>query len=68
MHGTPVNVTPPAREGESPFSASYRREWEAFLRVVRGEAEAPDLEEQLALHRVMEAIHVSAREGREVTL
>ncbi len=69
MHGAPVDVTPPgARSLEDPFSASYRAEWEHFLRVVRGEVPPPDLADQLVLHRVMGAIRRSAEEGREVDL
>ena len=69
MHGTPVDVTPATSESKTdPFSASYRKEWEHFLRVLRGDKQAPELAEQLLLHRTMEAIQRSAHEGREVTL
>ena len=69
MHGAPLNVTPPVggRVGD-PFSASYRAEWEHFIGIVRGSTPAPDLTDQLRLHRVMEAIRRSAQEGVEVTL
>jgi predicted dehydrogenase len=69
MHGAPVNVTPP-REGvrESAFSLSYRAEWAYFLDAVRGAVPAPELEDQILLHRVMEAIYRSAAEGCEVAL
>ncbi len=69
MHGAPVNVTPPVDEPlGDPFSTSYRAEWEHFLAVARGESPAPDLGDQLLLHRVMEAIQSSAQSGREVIL
>ena len=69
MHGAPVDVTPRlADDPQDPFSRSYRAEWEHFLSMVRGETPAPDLAEQLLLHRTLEAIQRSAREGREVTL
>ncbi len=69
MHGAAVNVTPATGESQTnPFSASYRREWEHFLGILRGERPAPELAEQLLLHRTMEAIQRSAHEGREVIL
>jgi len=69
MHGTPMNVTPPQDAGpRDSFSASYHSEWAEFLAVVRGERPAPALDDQLLLHRVMEAIYQSAAEGREVAL
>ncbi len=68
MHGTPVDVTPRLADDEDPFTRSYRTEWDYFLRMVRGEIPAPDLGDQLLLHRTMEAIQRSAREGHEVTL
>ena len=69
MHGTPVNVTPTgAREGENPFTASYRAEWASFIAAVRGDVAAPPLDDQLTLHKVVQAIYLSAREDREVTV
>lgn len=68
MHGTPVNVTPAGEESGDPFSNSYRAEWEHFLAMVRGAAPAPALTDQLMLHRVLEAVYRSAREGSEITL
>lgn len=69
MHGVPVDVTPATGESQGdPFSASYRSEWDHFLGVVKGERPAPELAEQLLLHRTMEAIQLSAREGREIIL
>ena len=69
MHGAAVNVTPATGESQTnPFSASYRREWEHLLGILRGERPAPELAEQLLLHRTMEAIQRSAHEGREVIL
>jgi len=35
---------------------------------VRGEAKPPDLEDHLALHRVIDAIYKSADDGRDVLL
>ena len=69
MHGAPVDVTAP-HEGGYPdvFGAAYREEWTHFLNVVRGRAPVPDLEDQVLLHEVMEAIARSAAEGCEVSL
>lgn len=67
LHGTPMNVTPTGAAGrENVFSASYRAEWARFLAMVRGEVEAPDLDDQLVLHRTVDAIYRSARDGRAV--
>ncbi len=69
MHGTPMNVTPSgAASGEDAFSASYRAEWAHFIALVRGEVPRVSLDDQLTLHRTLDAIHGSAREGREVSL
>lgn len=69
MHGTPMNVTPSgAAGGENVFSASYRAEWAHFLAAVRGEIPPPGLDDQIVLHRTMEAIRRSANEGCEVAL
>jgi len=53
---------------ENTFSASYRAEWAHFLAAIRGEAKAPDLEEHVSLHRVIDAIYKSADDGRDVLL
>lgn len=69
MHGTPVNVTPTGAAGrENAFAASYRSEWGHFLAVARGHLPPPDLDEQVALHRLMAAIYRSAEEGRDIAL
>jgi predicted dehydrogenase len=69
MHGSPVDVTPTGAAGrENPFSASYRSEWAYFLAAVRGEVQVEPPEDQLHLHRVLEAIYRSAAEQRDVKL
>lgn len=67
METGPADVTPPLEVEEgNMYTASYRHEWETFLRLVRGE-ESPDRpREQVELMRVIEACYRSAREGREV--
>jgi predicted dehydrogenase len=67
LHGVPTNVVPTGAAGrENAFSASYRAEWAHFLAVVRGEAKAFDNQEQLVLHRVLDAIYKSAAEGKDI--
>jgi predicted dehydrogenase len=69
LHGAPVDVTPTgATSRESVFSLSYRSEWAYFLAAVRGEITAEPPEDQLQLHKVLEAIYRSADEQREVKL
>jgi len=69
LHGTPVDVTPTGAAGrENPFSASYRSEWAYFLAAIRGEVEIEPPEDQLQLHRVLEAIYRSADEQADVKL
>jgi predicted dehydrogenase len=69
LHGTPVDVTPTGASGrENPFSASYRSEWAYFLAALRGEVQVVPPQEQVQLHRVLEAIYQSADEQRDVKL
>lgn len=67
MHGSPMNVTPTGTATrENLVAASYRAEWATFLAVARREVPAPTLDDQVLLHRTMDAIYRSAREGRAV--
>jgi predicted dehydrogenase len=69
LHGVPTDVVPTGATGrENAFTASYRAEWAHFLAVVRGEAKPFDHEEQITLHRVIDAIYKSASEGKDVML
>jgi len=71
LGGRPLDVTPrqpKPRGGENLYMNAYRRLLDHFLRVVSGSAEAPLPEPQVALMRIIEAAHRSAREGREVAL
>ncbi|PYP45169.1 MAG: hypothetical protein DMD42_06130 [Gemmatimonadetes bacterium] len=69
MHGSITDVTPTGASGrETPFAQSYRAEWTYFLAVMRGDVNAPPPRDQLALHRVLDAIYRSADEGRDVLL
>ena len=53
---------------ETLFVQSYRAEWTYFTAVIKGDVNAPPPRDQLALHRVLEAIYRSADEGRDVLL
>ena len=69
QHGTVSDVTPTGATGrETPFAQSYRAEWTYFLAVIRGDVNAPPPRDQLALHRVLDAVYRSADEGRDVLL
>lgn len=68
-HGSVTDVTPTGASGrETPFAQSYRAEWTYFFAVIRGDLNAPPPRDQLALHRVLEAVYRSADEGRDVLL
>ncbi|HEU5050638.1 MAG TPA: Gfo/Idh/MocA family oxidoreductase [Gemmatimonadales bacterium] len=65
LNGVAVDVSPTGAVGrENPFTASYRAEWAHFEAIVRGEATAPSLQEQVTLHKVVDAIYRSAAEGK----
>jgi predicted dehydrogenase len=67
LHGQPVDVTPTGAAGrEHAFTASYRSEWAYFLAGVRGDVKLVPPEDQVRLHRVIEAIYRSADEQRDV--
>jgi predicted dehydrogenase len=69
LHGAPVEVTPSGITArENPIAASYRAEWATFLAVARDEVAPPGLDDQLLLHRTMDAIYRSARQGRAVAV
>ncbi len=65
----PTDVAPTgAISRENAFTASYRAEWAHFLATIRGEAKPFDNQEQLIVHRVLDAIYKSAAEGKDVSL
>ncbi len=69
LHGSPVDVTPTGAAGrEHQFTASYRSEWAYFLAGVRGEVTLMPPEDQVRLHRIVEAVYRSADEQRDVKL
>ncbi len=69
LHGQPADVTPTGAVGrENQFTASYRSEWAYFLAGVRGEVTLVPPEDQIRLHKVMDAIYKSADEQHDVKL
>lgn len=69
LHGQPTDVTPTGAVGrENQFTQSYRSEWAYFLAGVRGEVELVPPEDQIKIHKVLEAIYKSADEQRDVKL
>jgi len=69
LHGQPADVTPTgAVSRENQFTQSYRSEWAYFLAGVRGEVTLVPPEDQIRLHKVIDAIYKSADEQRDVKL
>ena len=69
LHGQPADVTPTGAVGrENQFTQSYRSEWAYFLAGVRGEVTLVPPEDQIRLHKVMDAIYKSADEQHDVKL
>ena len=69
LNGRALDVSPSgATARESAFYQSYRAQLAHFLAVVRGDAKYEPPEDQLVVHRVLEAIYKSAEEGKEVRL
>jgi predicted dehydrogenase len=69
LNGRPVDVSPTgATARESAFIQSYRAELAHFISVVRGESEYEAPDDQVILHRTLEAIYRSADEGKEIRL
>jgi len=69
LNGRPMDVSPSgASARESAFYQSYRAQLAHFIAVVRGDAKYEPPEDQIVVHRVLEAIYKSAEEGKEVRL
>jgi predicted dehydrogenase len=69
LHGRPTDVSPRgAAARENAFIQSYRAELAHFVSVIAGETEYEAPSDQVALHRIVEAIYKSADEGREIKL
>jgi predicted dehydrogenase len=69
LNGRAMDVSPSgATARESAFYQSYRAQLAHFIAVVRGEVKYEPPEDQLVVHKVLEAIYKSAEEGKEVRL
>ena len=69
LNGRATDVSPTGAAGrESAFLQSYRAELAHFLAVVQESVEYEAPEDQVRLHRVIEAIYRSAEEGKEIRL
>ncbi|HEX3928730.1 MAG TPA: Gfo/Idh/MocA family oxidoreductase [Gemmatimonadales bacterium] len=69
FHGAPQDVASAgAHSRETPFALGLRAQWAHFVACVHGESPRPQLQEQVMLLKVMEAIYQSAEQGRDVTL
>lgn len=67
--GAVINATPRfARGTENVYTASYRRELDYFLNVVRGRSQDELPWEQEKLMRIVDACYESADRGREIVL
>ena len=69
LNGRPIDVSPSgATARESAFLQSYRAQLAHFVAVVRGDVPYEAPEDQLVVHRVLEAIYESAEKGKEISL
>ena len=69
LNGRATDVSPSgASARESAFYQSYRSQLAHFVAVVRGDAKYEPPEDQLVVHKVLDAIYKSAEEGKEVRL
>ena len=69
LNGRATDVSPTGAAGrESAFLQSYRAELAHFVAVLQETVEYEPPEDQVRLHRVIEAIYKSAEEGKEIRL
>jgi predicted dehydrogenase len=67
LNGRPTDVSPAGAAGrDSAFIQSYRAELAHCLALVGGEMPYEPPEDQVTLHRIVEAIYKSAEDGKEV--
>ena len=67
LNGVAVDVSPTGSiSRETAYNASFRAEWAHFQAAVQGEASVPSLQDQVTLHKVLDAIYRSALEGKSV--
>jgi predicted dehydrogenase len=69
LNGRAMDVSPSGGTArESAFYQSYRAQLAHFVAVVRGDVKYEPPEDQIVVHKVLEAIYKSAEEGKEVRL
>lgn len=69
FHGVAQDVAQSgAHSRETPFALGARAQWAHFAAIVTGNTKAPDLNEQLTILKVMDAIYQSADSGRDIAL
>ena len=69
LHGSPMNVTPTgATERKNVFTSAYASQWAHFAAMVQGTVAGPDLQEQVTVQRVLDAVYRSAADGGQVTV
>jgi predicted dehydrogenase len=69
LNGKATDVSPSgASARESAFFQSYRAQLAHFVAVVAGEAKYEPPEDQIIVHKVLDAIYKSAEEGKEIRL
>ena len=67
LNGRATDVSPKGAAGrESAFIQSYRAELAHFLAVVREETSYEPPADQVALHRIVEALYKAAEDGKEI--
>ena len=67
LNGIATDVAPTgAGTRENQFTAAVRAEWAHFLTAVADRSRSPSLDAQVRLHRLLDAVYRSAREGKEV--
>ena len=67
LNGRATDVSPKGAAGrESAFIQSYRAELAHFLAVVREETNYEPPTDQVALHRIVEALYKAAEDGKEI--
>jgi predicted dehydrogenase len=69
LNGVAHDVSPTGSfSRENAFVASFRAQWAHFLAAVGTRVEAPSLQDQIQVLKVLEAIYRSDADGREVAL
>lgn len=69
LNGIATDVSPTgAGARENLFTSAVRAEWAHFLTAIADRSRSPSLEAQVRLHRLLDAVYRSARDGKEVAV